>query len=269
MANILTDLLNVVGPRLDESWRVKLFHVAAPVGSVVCLTLGQDREDGGDWLWVIGGVLLLIATGAIDLLRERYRARSRQLGIDAADALRVALKDALQPVAEMLSEMQSMTTVRSKGHLKHVADQCCQGLKLLLKDVHLRAVVYQIDDRRASTRTMSKLAVQGRSRSGPPPQPFVEGTARGDAAFETVDSLVPCFVEDVDDAAEVAAMDGAYYGTRNGYKTFIAAVITDGTTQYGMVTVDAPVKGDLLKSDQELVMLLADLMAVAFAAADG
>jgi GAF domain-containing protein len=50
-----------------------------------------------------------------------------------------------------------------------------------------------------------------------------------------------------------------------GYRTFISAPIADRQRTYGMVAVDAPKPGDLLRSDQHLVMLVADLLAIAFA----
>lgn len=63
----------------------------------------------------------------------------------------------------------------------------------------------------------------------------------------------------------MATIDGAYHGTRIGYRTFISAPIADRQRTYGMLTVDAPNPGDLLKSETHLVMLVADLLAIAFA----
>ena len=51
----------------------------------------------------------------------------------------------------------------------------------------------------------------------------------------------------------------------HGYRTFISAAITNGQDAYGMVTVDAPKAGDLVDTDKQIVMLIADLLAIGFA----
>ncbi|WP_280331405.1 hypothetical protein [Nocardia wallacei] len=55
-----------------------------------------------------------------------------------------------------------------------------------------------------------------------------------------------------------------YQGSKAGYKTFIASAITNGDDAYGMVTADAPNAGDLVDTDKQIVMLVADLLAIGF-----
>ncbi|PBA33451.1 hypothetical protein CKJ65_02000 [Mycobacterium intracellulare] len=73
----------------------------------------------------------------------------------------------------------------------------------------------------------------------------------------------PLFIENIDEVNDVD-----YRGTGSGYKTFISASIHNDADGYGMVTIDAPRPTSLVDTDKQLVALVADLLAIAFAIAE-
>lgn len=56
-----------------------------------------------------------------------------------------------------------------------------------------------------------------------------------------------------------------YEGSGEGYQTFISVSINDGTNAYGMLTVDAPTPGALVKLDVYVLEVVSNLVAIAFA----
>ncbi|WP_194838738.1 hypothetical protein [Nocardia sp. XZ_19_369] len=217
------------------------------------MTLGKDFADRGDWTWIVVGIMQLIIVVFFQLAEKRRR----EVELDEAGRLRVAMKDALQPLAGLIADMPGMNESERSAQLRCIAHQAVGALKLLLKDVdRLRAVVYAMagDDG-----PMEVIGYCGRG-DGRPPEPFVPGTPRGDLAIAMVRERETRFMRDIDQEAPEN-----YGGSRKGYKTFIAAAIKNGEYGYGMVTVDAPRAGDLVDTDMQIVMLVADLLAIAFA----
>ena len=91
-------------------------------------------------------------------------------------------------------------------------------------------------------------------------QPFVSGdNGRGDAALTWLRSGAPKFVPDTDREA-----DPAWKGSGRGYRTYISVPILIKDEALGMLTVDAPVPGDLDETDVPLVEVLAGILAVGF-----
>jgi GAF domain-containing protein len=89
------------------------------------------------------------------------------------------------------------------------------------------------------------------------------GNTRGDRAIALVKERKSLFVPDLDsDPPE------DWEGSGSDYRTFISASIFAGERAYGMLTVDAPAADDLGENDVYLVLVLADLLAIAFAEAE-
>jgi len=237
-------------------WWAPVATLLLAIVGTICITVGQDLDDGSDWAWVLVGAGTALLGGLIQLLREVGRAAELDIGSQEALRLRIAMKDALQPVAELIAELPGKTPRERKQALEAVAHQSVSALTLLLKDVdRVRAVVYQLDDD-----GMSHLAYHGRGNT---PNPFPRTTDRGRLACQMVAEGRHHFEPDISKASS-----DAYKGTGNGYETFIAAAICTGDTGYGMVTVDAPNAHDLVDTDLQLVCLVSDLLAIAFAIAD-
>lgn len=258
-------LLEYLGPKLDASRVVSWLPVVSPALATALGLLGQALEDRGDWAYAGGSVAVVLVTGVLEFIRTRYRSQRRETELTDAGKLRVTLKDALQPIAEMLADMQRMTIKSARiRQADQVAQQSCSALTLLFADIDdVRVVVYKVDSS-ASPRRMDAVQTN-RARSGRSAQPFIAGNDRGDAAFAMLVSGEPCFVADVQDAAEVQNAVGAYSGTREGYRTFISAPIANDQDVYGMVNVDAPEPRVFVDTDKQLVALVADLLAIGYA----
>lgn len=226
--------------------------------------------------FVLAVCCLLLAAGLI-ATREVHRARAlkraasederaAELSLELYRTLRATYKDALQPVAEQLADMQTLTAGERKDKRLGIAKQACSSVALLFDGVlDLRVVVYLVKDPGANVLVMTPVA-SNRARNGLAAKPFVMGNPRGDAAFATMFRDEPCFVNNVDDEGELDAAGGAAYkGTRNGYSAFISQAIFDQQRRYGMLTVDTPKKDAFSDADQHLVGLVADLLAVACA----
>ena len=100
---------------------------------------------------------------AIQAIEYWYRESVEDQSVTGADALRVAMKDALQPVAELLATMPSMNKPERKAELKNVATQAIGAIRLLLDNVdRLRVVVYEITNEEGR---MDRLCYGGRSGS--------------------------------------------------------------------------------------------------------
>lgn len=248
-----------------RSVRSRVGAVAAillPAIGAALLTLAdqlQDIDGGRRWTLVGCGLALILTAAAIQTIREVRRSRERAFEQTEAVRLRVAMKDALQPVTERIAGMPALKAKAREAQLQPVAVGAVGALALLLKDVdRLRAVVYQIEPDGSA---MTHLAYAG--RGGHDPQPFTDDTSGGEDALALVRSGGHEFVPDLrrSPAHRPAA-------AQRGYQTYISASIAAGENAYGMLTVDAPHAGDLVDTDEEIVLVIADLLAIAFAIAD-
>lgn len=254
-----------IGPHLERSRWVRTARYALPVLAAAATGASGKCSGVASVAWLIVAVVLLALAAAGEALRDSYRGRLRQRQEDGAAGQIVALRDALSPIAEAIADMHTLTEPARRERVNGIAQRSADALALVMHNISgFRSVVYRQDD------AMNSLEVLARAgRSEREPQGFTRGDERGNAAFATIERREPCFVRDVDNDDEVAGLEGAYSGTRTGYRTFIAAPIADRQRTYGMVTVDAPNPGDLLRSEQHLVMLVADMLAIAFASVHG
>ena len=231
MATSSPGIWNAVVSRVAASrWLAPVATLVLAILGTVSITIGQELDTKGDWAWVIVGAVVALLGGAVQLLREIGTVDAFDSASQEAKRLRIAMKDALQPVAELIADLPSKTPKERERGLEAVANQAASALTLLLKDVdRVRAVVYQLD---SDDQGMSYLAYHGRGNT---PNPFPKSTERGRLACEMVANGANHFEPDIS-----RATSDAYRGTGNGYETYISAAICTGSNGYGMVTVDAP-----------------------------
>lgn len=252
-------MLRVAEAAFDRfRWLPATAVVLLPVVSTICLVFsGGEPGDGGDWAWLGAGVLALLAAAALQIATLWWRRQSEGAAVDERRRLRVAMKDALQPMVSLMATMPPAPKAERESLLRQVAEQAAGALRLLLRDVdRVRAVVYALSP---DGRSLTHIAYGGR---GTTPGPFTAGDARGDGALAMVASGDSRFVPDISQAPP------AWAGTGRDYATFISAAISTGDYAYGMLTVDAPEAGDLVDTDVEIVLVVAGLLAVAFAEAE-
>jgi hypothetical protein len=236
-----------------------------PGAAAVLSVVGQQLGSIEDWLYLGGAFAAIVLSALLQLLSGWAADQAAELELVAADRLRVTLKDALQPVAEMIADMELLSRRADRvARLHSVAVQAVGGLKQIFAGIdRARATVYRLTE----AGDMECVSYLGRGE-GVQPQPFRRQTQRGERALSMVrggeDLLVPS-IEDVEMASDGKVVSPDYRGSRSGYKTFISCSITNRDKPYGMVTLDAPEPGDLSATDKQLVGLMADLLAVAFA----
>lgn len=248
-----------VGPYLDRALWIRVLYVLAPTIAATPIGLAGIVSGRGRVVCLFLGGLLLLLMALAEAVRQVYGKHLRESDDADAAARVVTLRDALRPIATAIADMQTSPKDRRRDRANEIAGRGAEALALVMVRITgLRSVVYREDGD-----VLTVLECRGRSERMP--QPFRRGNPRGDAAFLSIERREPVFVHDAEDGDAVAAADGAYHGSRIGYRTFISAPIADQQRTYGMVTIDAPNPGDLLKSDTHLVMLVADLLAIAFA----
>ena len=248
-----------------HGWLVVFTGVLLPTTAAVLSVVGQDLEDGGDWAYIGGAALAISTTGLLQLLSGWAARKSADADLFEVDRLRVTMKDALQPLAEMIADMELLSRRAERvAMLKSVATHSVAALKLIFTDIErARATVYRL----AESGDMECVSYLGRGE-GVQPQPFRRQTQRGEQALAMVrggGDLLIRNIDDVEIASDGKVVSPDFRGSRSGYKTFISCSITNRDKRYGMVTLDAPQAGDLSDTDKQLVGLMADLLAIAFA----
>ena len=240
------------------AWIPTALTITLPVVAALLFALKNEMPPPWDWVWLgLGGAALLL-NGLVQCAVAWWSKQNEGAEIEEANLLRVALRDALQPVAEIIGAMPNARKSERVSLLKAAATQAVSALILLMKDVErARAIVYALD---VGGTSMSPLAHHGR---GSTPLPFTAGNVRGDRALALVAHGGHLFVADLD-----KEKPREWKGSGSDYRTFITAAITNGQFSFGMVTLDAPHADDLGENDKHLVLLVADLLAIAFAEAD-
>lgn len=224
-----------------------------PVLGVGMMSAVSAPKSQDDWAWLIAGALsVLLGTGLHGIIEWRRF----HIPIGERRILRIAMKDALQPVVECMSAIPYMTKPQRLGALRKVADRSVAALKLIFSEKNrLRAVVFELCDG-----NLTCLAYVGRGRK---PGGFEAGTLRGDRALEVVRNGGTLLVPNLD--TEVPEQ---WEGSGKDYRGFISVAITNGEQSYGLLTVDTPETNSLDDTDLQIVLLMADLLAIAFAEAD-
>ncbi|MDO7882326.1 GAF domain-containing protein [Salinibacterium soli] len=189
---------------------------------------------------------------------------SGEAAVQATSALTVAMRDALQPLAENIAEMPSMKPSVGRSHLRTVATSATGALYALLAtrvpDVRTNVFVLNADGKQ-----MRNSAHSGR---GGTPSAFLASTPNGKAAIEFIAGQQSVLYENLDVKAPPT-----WPGSRSGYKTFISVPIfarrsVGDDSVYGMVTVDSCQANSLRDVDLHTVELVADMVATAFAIAE-
>lgn len=244
------------------TWILSVLNLALPVAGAIVFAMGQNFKGPGDWAQVSGGSALILSAGGVQWAQRWAVGSLSNAEGSEAERLRIAMKDALQPVAELIAVMPALSAARRSAALREVAQQSVSALCLLLKGIdRLRAVIYALDGPPGGPPgKLQTMAYHGR---GGRPRDFVAGTERGDLALAMVKEGTYRFERDLSSNAPSWHM-----GPATEYQTFISASITTGTDAFGMVCVDAPRAGDLIDTDLQILLLVSDLLAIAFAIAD-
>ncbi|MFS0731046.1 GAF domain-containing protein [Curtobacterium sp. 1P10AnD] len=221
---------------------------------VVSGTPGTDEFSGR---WFATGISVTVLGLALSAVVEHSRRKNKESLSSEAGAFQVALEQGFVPSLEDLTKMVGKPQANRQRDYQRVIDRASQVLSISFA-ADVRVVVYRSTDAGAGSR---QLAVETHTGRRGKPKPFTEGDdGRGDAVFEWLGEGTPLFVADL-----TAEQLPGWQGSGKGYKTFISAPVTVDGVPKGMLTVDAPMPGDLDETDSSLVESLAALVGVAFA----
>ena len=232
------------------AWLPPVLSGTSAAAAAVLLALVGDLSKGEQVFRLVLGILFTVVSVSLTISIDWWRRRMDEAQTYETSQLSIAISDAIQPMADWVAAMPTQPLVKRKNTLTKVMGRACTGAILLFQEVtNIRVVIYRLNEDRDT------LVVDQHHGRAKKPGSFKKGDlGRGDAAFEMLTSGEPLFEPD--------APPG------RSYRTFIAAPIAADGRGYGMLTIDAPNVGDLSESDMSLVVVLATLLAIAFAEAE-
>ncbi|MDQ3112514.1 MAG: GAF domain-containing protein [Actinomycetota bacterium] len=263
-----TPVRGPTAPRSGRSLRDRLSHwpghrrstdlfnalaVAAAVAAYLFAALAGDA-DGNRRVALLGlGALTAAVVVVVNLAiqrRDRRRIRSAEdAAVEAQEALTTTLNGALAPITSYLGEMGVAHDHRERAAIGGKLRQAVVDAAVRLTGPASRSAFYRLDDATG----WLVLDVYG-GRSALPRDHFITGDEAGDVLIDLVARGDLVFIPDVE-------VDRLVRPTSPGeYATVIGVAVTAGPTPLGLLTVDAPVVGDLTTVDVELVRVLANLL---------
>ncbi len=234
--------------------------VTAAVGAfVVNSALGPAAGPRRHWLVLLGGSLTAatILLGAIQQHRTSRRLKTaEEVAVEAEEDLTLTLNAALAPITNYLGELADTAHPASRHIIVGQLLQAVVDAAVTLTASGSRSTFYVRD---TAGKALSRVVWAGRSRL---PRPgFHSGTPDGEFVLDLVERAELLVVDDV--AAHPMVTPSEYAG----YRTVIAVAVTAGERRLGLLTVDAPLPGDLTRTDVELVRVLANLLGSGLAQA--
>lgn len=247
-------------------WLLPLAVLAATVAWVAGTTSGFTQGWQRVSLVVIGGVLTAVAAG-VPLWAQARTARARADALAAAQsaraAMRVAMEDALDPIASLLVQLETArrgdrTRLRAQAALLCLTTISQLGTMPAPPAVdaprRLRVCFFRLEPGRPRRLVPQTYA----GRVGVPSVTFDETTKAGQLLFRIVDDGWR-IVDDTD-----RQRPAVWWDDEHDYRTWAAGPVPGATGQpVGLITVDAPDPGSLQDLDLPLVRLLARLLALA------
>jgi hypothetical protein len=245
--------------------RQRLLSVGLGAGAVASavatyLLSAQAGEASGSartWMLTLGAATTAttIVLGAVQpRLTDRRRRTAEQVAVEAEEELALTVNGALGPITNYLGEMADAVDESERDHVAGQLSQAVVEAVVKLSPEGARSAFYRLDD---DWRGLTREVWSGRP-SQPRPY-FTAGTPDGDAVLDLVRSGDFVIVDDVATSTMVTPSPAA------GYATVAAVAVTAGSWPLGMLTVDAPVAGELDQSDVELLRVLANLLGAGLA----
>lgn len=246
---LLRFTLAIVGPLASAVGAFGITFVDSP----------WENLDRARW-WIAVFVLGVLASVVLSVIDFRRQTRLEEELKTKSDAGRTEVSEALANVMDDLTKLAPRTPGKKSQALEGIQGTTVSELVRLLgfRHRHGRAVLFVLNDAQDSA---IPVAFKGRRNV---PDPFVEGTTRGDAALEFMRSSQADICNDV----EGAPWDG-WEGTGSNYKAFMSAPIAVGDYVYGMITYDVPRPDSLEPVDLDMLEAFATAFGLASAIAKG
>ncbi|MET0783695.1 GAF domain-containing protein [Leifsonia flava] len=220
-----------------------------------------DFLDGFSWQWfytVAGWALILLGIVSqvvwgwrVDLIEARNTTDVAQI--------RVTMKDALKPVLAKVSEMPDLDADGRAAHLAVVASDASWALAtLLLRHVdRARVGVYGMSG------DGSALRIVGYGGRGEKPGEFLAGRPGADLALQRVKDGSPLIVHD-----RRSDPPPGWDRESAEWRSFVSVpIVSNDGFAYGMLNVDSPSEEMFQDTEQQIVSVVAEILAIAFALA--
>jgi hypothetical protein len=239
--------------RCSIAWPLSLGAIAT--GAAAALNLAAHTWQK----WLLFAIVVIAAAGALLLsLAREHRSQKLQQAIDRrrirADEKNQSVIDGqlspvLQLVAELIATENPATRRTTAGEVRSAL---VVAASVIVGSANVRANLFELEYVGGVPSCMRPRLFHGRGQKSQrvfrPGDPTMERTLAGQYRF----------VSQVDPGMGLA------------YETYLTHPITDGTTVYGVLTVDAPRTGDLSEDrDINIVRVLATITATAYAACKG
>ena len=248
--------------------RLAAFLARPSVGAVLTAVvfvlgfLASVSTDWSRWLW---GALALVATLAAYLTNQAVQQRERDQVLSAeklAESVRrrvnVAVSSALTPLLRIVAQVhEEPDDVQRHAFRVGAVPAALAGVASTIGPPDLtRACYFRLDvDPFGVPRRLGFVAASGRTDE--PHTTFEHGSRAGDAALRMIHDDVTVFCRDT----EVDAPPG-WTSHPHRYRTFMAVPVRADREVFGMLTVDCPHPGDLVRErDEPLVELFARVLA--------
>ncbi|WP_157694615.1 MULTISPECIES: GAF domain-containing protein [unclassified Leifsonia] len=220
---------------------------------------GGDIWPGFAWAWffaLLGGVLIIAGIAAQVLWGWRVDLTEARNTHDAAN-FQVAMKDALKPVLAKVSEMPDMPVGEREAHLKVVADAAAWALSTLL--------LRHVDSARTGVYGMSAngdaLRVVGYGGRGERPGEFLAGRTAADLALQRVKNGEILIIDD----RTVEGPPGWDRETAEWLSFVSIPIVSNDGYSFGMLNVDSPSARQFGDIEKQIVSVVAEILAIAFA----
>jgi len=247
------------GPGTVDRARMRWIMVVAIGGASAAWVAGAiagQSHGTGRLIWIaVGAALTALAVG-VPLWAQRRTALDRADALRAAyaarAAMKVALEDALDPLAHLVAALAD-TPAADKPRMRGEAISLAVSTAAQLADVdRVRACYFSYDTGPPEQLRPERFA----GRAGAPATALIEGTRAGNAALRALSTNSAVYVADT-------AVRSGWWGGPDEFRTFIAVPVRTGTVELGMLTLDGLQPAGLAGVDLSLMRLLASLLAAA------
>jgi hypothetical protein len=247
-------------------WLLPLAAAASAAAWLSAVTSGRAYGDLRITLMACGAVFTAVASG-VPLWQQARASRAREDAITAAQAaraaMRVALQDALDPLAALLLQLATATPQQKpllRGEAIGLAvttiAQISEPTGVISPEAARRLRVCYFELEPGPPRTLVPRAYAG--RSGAPTVSFDRGTRAGQFLLRIADDGW-LTIDDIDELRVPV-----WWDDEHEYRAFAAGPVPGPCGKpAGLITVDALVPCGLATLDLPLVRLLARLLSLA------
>ncbi|WP_156365282.1 hypothetical protein [Sciscionella sediminilitoris] len=226
------------------------------------MELSERLPGWAHWTLLGIGALATVLALVFPARTARKETIHRQAAMQVADEqvarYRTGLHDVLLPLSELLDRVISAKRASDRKAAQNRLTQAVVDLAARhLGQERTRACYFELEHG-PPRRLICHGIYSGRDRG--PVTVFDETTDDGSHVFANIiDQLSSEF------QPAVPSLDALAHRDARPYQTYIACAVSSGEAASGMLTVDAPEKGDLADQDEAFIRLLAQVLGTALA----